>query len=65
MDFHEVFRKFSLNLVKIKTRELTLGLLLEMILLMNKIVLIFMNFTILFIPRNTISHKINFHVLII
>ena len=46
MDFHEVFRKFSLNLVKIKTRELTLGLLLEMILLMNKIVLIFMNFTI-------------------
>ena len=46
-------------------RELTLGLLLEMILLMNKIVLIFMNFTILFIPRNTISHKINFHVLII
>ena len=47
MDFHEVFRQCSWNLAAIKTKEFSLGLLLEMILLMNNIVLIFMNFTIL------------------
>ena len=47
MDFHEVFRKCSGNLAEIKSKEFSLGLLLEMTVLINKIVLIFINFTIL------------------
>ena len=55
MDFHEIFRKCSRNLAEIKTKKFSLGLLLGIVLLMNKIILISMNLTVLIYAKHDFS----------